>query len=212
MYDQGHPGHRGRSQAPARAGQLRPQLQAGNDSSTIEVQYGTIETPDGQVLRLDTRTLASQQVIRVHGDVIDGKMTLKIENGGQQQEKVDPLGRRRLRPLWRRAEPLAKPIKPGEVRKVKTFIPDLNKIGEVNAHRPRGSSRSRWAAGPTATCSGSTRTITSWTARRPRRSTATLWVDDRRPGPQDLHRRQRRDGHLPDHQGSAQRATRRSST
>jgi len=36
----------------------------GNDLSTMKLEYGTIETPEGQVLRLDTRTLVGQQVLR----------------------------------------------------------------------------------------------------------------------------------------------------
>ena len=103
----------------------------GNDSSKIEVQYGTIETPEGQVLRLDTRTLVSKQVIRVHGDVVDGKMRLQIENGDQKQEKVIPWAADTFGPYGAEMSLSRKPIKPGEVRKVKTFIPDLNKVGEA---------------------------------------------------------------------------------
>ncbi len=103
----------------------------GNDSSTIELQYGTIETPEGEVLRLDTRTYVSQQVIRVHGDVIDGKMRLKIENGSQKQEKVIPWTPDTFGPYGAELSLSRKPMKPGETRKVKTFIPDLNKIGEA---------------------------------------------------------------------------------
>ena len=103
----------------------------GNDASTVEVQYGTIETPDGQVLRLDTRTLASQQVLRVHGDVIDGKMRLKIENGDQKQEQVIPWSADTFGPYGAELSLSRKTIKAGEIRKVKTFIPDLNKIVEA---------------------------------------------------------------------------------
>ncbi|WP_435010663.1 transglutaminase-like domain-containing protein [Tundrisphaera lichenicola] len=103
----------------------------GNDSSTIEVQYGTIETPEGEVLRLDTRTLVSQQVIRVYGDVINGKMTLNIVNGSQRQEKVIPWGKDVYGPYGPELILSRNPIKPGEVRQIKTFIPDLNKIGDA---------------------------------------------------------------------------------
>jgi transglutaminase-like putative cysteine protease len=103
----------------------------GNDSSTVEVQYGTIETPEGQVLRLDTRTLLSQQVIRVHGDVINGKMLLKIENGDQKQELSIPWTPDTFGPYGAELSLSRQPIKPGEVRKVKTFVPDLNKVVEA---------------------------------------------------------------------------------
>src|SRR5438045_3564012 len=42
----------------------------------IETMYGTIETPEGEVLKLDTRTLASQQEMRTFGDVVNNEMTL----------------------------------------------------------------------------------------------------------------------------------------
>ena len=51
--------------------------------------YGTIETLDGQVLRLDTRTQAGEgQDLRVHGDVIGGRMKLIMEGAGEPQSKV----------------------------------------------------------------------------------------------------------------------------
>jgi transglutaminase-like putative cysteine protease len=103
----------------------------GNDSSTMELQYGTIETPEGQVLRLDTRALVSQQVLRVHGDVIDGKMKLKIENGDQKQEKVLDWSADTFGPYGAELSLSRRPIKPGEVRKLKTFIPISNRIGET---------------------------------------------------------------------------------
>jgi len=103
----------------------------GNDNATVEVQYGTIETPEGQVLRLDTRTMASSQVIRVHGDVVDAKMILKIDSGDQHQEKVIAWGPDVMGPYGPELSFSRNPIKPGEVRKLKTFIPDLNKVGEA---------------------------------------------------------------------------------
>ena len=41
----------------------------GNDTVALKQQYGTIETKDGSVLRLDTRTRASDNIIRTRGDV-----------------------------------------------------------------------------------------------------------------------------------------------
>jgi hypothetical protein len=103
----------------------------GNDASSLELQYGTIETPEGQVLRLDTLTLASQQVIRVHGDVVQGKMLLKIENGDQKQELSIPWTPDTYGPYGAELSLSRKPMKPGEVRKVKTFVPTYNKIFEA---------------------------------------------------------------------------------
>src|SRR4051794_30787423 len=39
-----------------------------DDTVVMKMLYGTIESPDGEVLRLDTRTLTSDNEIRVFGD------------------------------------------------------------------------------------------------------------------------------------------------
>ncbi len=101
----------------------------GNDNVAIEVNYGTIETPEGQVLKLDTKTYASQTALRVHGDVVDGKMKLAIENGSQRQQKVIPWGPDVMGPYGPELSFSRNPIKPGEVRTLKTFVPDLNIVG-----------------------------------------------------------------------------------
>jgi Transglutaminase-like superfamily len=106
-------------------------LKRGNDTSPTEIQYGTIETPEGQVLRLDTRMLASTQIIQVHGDVINGKMLLKIENGKQKQELSIPWPSDTYGPYGAELSLSRNPIKPGEVRKVKTYVPAVNKIVEA---------------------------------------------------------------------------------
>ncbi len=103
----------------------------GKDTATMELEYGTIETPEGEVLRLDTRTHASQQVMRVHGDVVDGKMTLKIDGGNQRQQEVIPWGPEVRGPYGPEQSFSRSPMKPGEVRKLKTFVPDLNKVAEA---------------------------------------------------------------------------------
>ena len=54
------------------------------------MQYGTIETPDGSVLRLDTRTLASDQEMRTFGDVVDDQMTLTLEGRASGSKRRSP--------------------------------------------------------------------------------------------------------------------------
>ena len=85
----------------------------------------------------------AQQVIRVHGDVIDDKMKLKIENGSQRQEKVIAWTKDTYGPYGPEMILSRNPIKPGEVRTIKTFIPDLNKIGittlSARGMEPNGS-------------------------------------------------------------------------
>ena len=59
-----------------------------NDSVTLQLEYGTIETTDGEVLKLDTRTVAADTIIRAHGDVVDGKMYLNFTTGKNVQKKT----------------------------------------------------------------------------------------------------------------------------
>jgi hypothetical protein len=99
------------------------------DSVSMEYLYGTIETPEGQVLRLDTRTLASKKEMRSHGDVVDGKMTLILEGSGQPQQLTIPWGPDVRGPYGAEMSIARKPMSPGETREVKVFIPELNKIG-----------------------------------------------------------------------------------
>src|SRR5262249_55864210 len=59
-------------------------LKRRDDESLIKLMYGTIETLDGEVLRLDTRTQAGEtQDIRVHGDVTNHKMRLTMDGTGR---------------------------------------------------------------------------------------------------------------------------------
>ena len=106
-------------------------MKRSNDTVLLKIEYGTIETPDGEVLRLDTRTLASNQTIQVKGDVIDGKMTLKIVNGNQRQQEVIDWGPEVRGPYGPEMSFTRKPMQPGEVRKIKTFEPTYNKIVEM---------------------------------------------------------------------------------
>jgi hypothetical protein len=99
------------------------------DSISIEYLYGTIETLEGQVLRLDTRTLASKKEMRSHGDVVDGKITLILEGAGQPQQLTIPWGPDVRGPYGAEMSMARKPMSPGETREVKVYMPELNKIG-----------------------------------------------------------------------------------
>jgi transglutaminase-like putative cysteine protease len=100
----------------------------GKDRVSFEIRYGTIETKEGEVLRLDTLTKTAGQSLRFKGDVIDGKMNLVFEGGGQKQEKIIPWGPDVRGPYGAELSLSREPLKPGEKREVKTFIPDLNQI------------------------------------------------------------------------------------
>ena len=102
-----------------------------DDVVTIKLQYGTIETPDGQVLRLDTRTLASDQEMRAYGDVKAGKMTLILEGGGQSQKKTIDWGPDVRGPYAPEQSLARQPMKAGESRELRMYIPDLNKVCDI---------------------------------------------------------------------------------
>ena len=102
-----------------------------NDAVSMVLEYGTIETPEGEVLRLDTRTKVSNQTLRAYGDVVDGKMKLKIENGGQRQEEVIAWAPEVRGPYGPELSLTRSMMKPGEVRQLRTFMPNYNKIVAV---------------------------------------------------------------------------------
>lgn len=103
----------------------------GTDPISFEVEYGTIETPDGSVLRLDTRIVASRQEMRTYGDVVNGQMKLILEGSGKRQEQTIPWGPEVRGPYGAEMSMSRQPMKPGESREVKIFVPSLNGIGLV---------------------------------------------------------------------------------
>jgi hypothetical protein len=103
-----------------------------DDISVTKLMYGTIETLDGQVLRLDTRTQAGgNQDLRAHGDVIGGKMELILENGGQRRSLIIPWSPEIRGPYAAEQSMARQPMKEHETRSLKMFIPDLNKVSEL---------------------------------------------------------------------------------
>ncbi len=101
------------------------------DRVSIGLEYGTIETPDGEVLRLDTLTRASKQVMRGRGDVVNGKMTLILEAGGQRQQQVIDWSPDVRGPYAAEQSLARKMMEPGEARTLKMFMPDLNRICDI---------------------------------------------------------------------------------
>ena len=108
-------------------------VRRGADANVMTLRYGTIETLDGEVYRLDTRTKASNSEIRAYGDVDPAthQMTLKIENGRQTQQQVIPWGPDVRGPYGAEMSFARKPMQPGEVRTVRTFVPDYNRVVDV---------------------------------------------------------------------------------
>ena len=178
-----------------------------NDRVRIEMRYGTIETPDGSVLRLDTRTLASDQELRTFGDVINGKMTLTLEGSGQPQQSTISWGPEVRGPYAAEQSLSRQPMKPGESRSLRMFVPDLNKICDVTLAAKAfeevqlGGGRQAVAAPGRA-------------GRHARRQApARVRLDPLgrlgRAGAQEPERRPRGHGHLPDHPRGGDRARRR---
>ena len=100
----------------------------GKDPVTMEMLYGTIESLDGSVLRLDTRILASRQEMRTHGDVIDGKMKMILDGSGQRQESTIPWEEDFRGPYGAEMSMSRKPMESGETREVKIFVPGMNRV------------------------------------------------------------------------------------
>ncbi|MBX6314804.1 MAG: transglutaminase domain-containing protein [Isosphaeraceae bacterium] len=99
------------------------------DQVALRQDYGTIETLQGSILRLDTRTYASQGgELRTFGDVIDGKMHLTLEKGGTRSQQVIPWGDDIRGPYGAELSLSRQPMKPYESRDVRTYIPDLNQV------------------------------------------------------------------------------------
>ena len=110
---------------------IEMQVKRREDESVIRLMYGTIETPGGQVLRLDTRTQAGGQDLRVHGDVVNGRMKLILEGGGEPQTQTIPWGPEVRGPYAPEQSMARKPMKEKEKRTLKMYIPELNKVCTV---------------------------------------------------------------------------------
>lgn len=99
------------------------------DTVTLQSRFGTIETQDGSVLKMDLRTLAGPTETRVSGQVEAGKMNLSVEGGGQSQAATLDWGDDIRGPYGPEQSMSRNPMKENETRVVKTFLPDLNVIG-----------------------------------------------------------------------------------
>ena len=110
---------------------MEQRIKRDRDFSVTKLTYGTIETPEGQVLRLDTLIDAGEQRIRAHGDVIRGKMELILESNGAKQSVVIPWGTDVRGPYAAEQSMARKPMQEHETRSLKMFMPTLNKICDI---------------------------------------------------------------------------------
>lgn len=109
-------------------------LKRENDESFVKLMYGTIETLDGQVLRLDTRTQSGETLdLRVHGDVDVAKqqMRLIMDGTGRSQNQVISWTPDVRGPYGAEQSMAKKPMKEHERRELKIYIPELNKVCDV---------------------------------------------------------------------------------
>ena len=174
-----------------------------NDKITMELRYGTIETPEGAVLRLDTRTLASEQEIRASGDVINDQMTLTLEGSGQSQKMTIPWGPEVRGPYAVEQSLSREPMKVGETRTLKMFIPDLNKVCDITLTAK--AMEDIQLGGGREAIADADRAEDGPRGQAPARVRHGLLGRCRRAGAQERQRRHGGDGHLPDDQGGGHR-------
>ncbi len=110
---------------------MEQKLRREQDFSVTRLTYGTIETLEGQVLRLDTLTETGEQRIRTYGDVIRGQMKLVMDVGGVKQELMIPWGADVRGPYAAELSMARKPMKEHETRTLKMFMPSYNKVCDI---------------------------------------------------------------------------------
>ncbi|MFM7128604.1 MAG: transglutaminase-like domain-containing protein [bacterium] len=100
-----------------------------NDNVTVRQRFGTIETPEGEVLRLDTRSNTGGGDIRTSGDVNDqGQLVLTLEGQGRSTTETVAWGKDVRGPYAVEQSLARSPVKTGEERTLKSYVPDLNKV------------------------------------------------------------------------------------
>ncbi len=110
---------------------MEQSLKRGRDYSVTRLTYGTIETLDGEVLRLHTLTDTGEQRISTRGDVIKGKMKLIMQIGKSEQSLVIPWSPDVRGPYAPEQSMARSPMKEHETRALKMFMPTLNKICDI---------------------------------------------------------------------------------
>ena len=98
---------------------------------TIRMRQATVETRDGSVQSVDTRTLAGGPALHIVGTLKNGRMTLTIDGPGQHQQQTLDWGPEVRGPYAVEQSLAREPIKPGEKRDLKMFLTDLNKVGDI---------------------------------------------------------------------------------
>lgn len=100
----------------------------GDNIAKLTQEWGTIETPTGEILRLEVQTNTGQTILKTAGDVKNGVLGLRIEANGQVQRQDVKWSDDVRGPYGAELSLSRQKMKPGESRDVKTFLPDLNKV------------------------------------------------------------------------------------
>jgi len=98
------------------------------DVVSMQVRLGTIETTDGEVLKIDYRTLAGPTELKNSGDVVDGKLLMTFEAGQLKQQQVLDWPAEVRGPYAVEQTIARKAMEPGEVRTLKSFLPVINEV------------------------------------------------------------------------------------
>ena len=148
------------------------------DEAQITQRWGTIEKPDGQILRLDVRTKAAKSEIKTFGDVKDGVMKIAVEGGGDAQSLDIPWGDDVRGPYGAEMSLSRSRIKAGETRTVKTFIPDFNRICLTKLVAVKPEAIELGPRNEKRTLLRIEETVTELEGKPHPEMTATMWVDE----------------------------------
>ena len=141
-------------------------------------RWGTIETPDGQILSLDVRTKPAESETRTFGVVKDGVMKLTVAGGGNSQTSEIPWGDDVRGPYGAEMSFSRSKIKAGETRKIRTFIADFNRICVTTLVADKLEEIELGPKNAKRTLMRVESTIADLDGKAHLEMTATMWVDD----------------------------------
>jgi hypothetical protein len=95
-----------------------------NQTTEMKLDYSSFETPSGKLLRIENRGLDTRTVGVVQGD----SMTLTVETPGKKQTQKIPWSDDVIGPGAEDRLLKEIPLKPGEQRSFRSFMPDMNQV------------------------------------------------------------------------------------
>ena len=103
-------------------------LKREKDVSRIELRFGSIEGDGGEVLRIDSRIKMGGQDLQAGGDVVNGQMNFALKTGGRTTNQVIEWVPETRGPYHPELDLKTNPLKPGESRTYRIFVPQLNQL------------------------------------------------------------------------------------